>query len=80
MPHHARYPATGAGSPSGPPAPEPVKRRSRLLGLGGPVRVVLDTDRLRRGRDKQKALWSEKLAEMKSVGIEYHPDWAAKAK
>jgi multiple sugar transport system substrate-binding protein len=34
----------------------------------------------RRGRDKQKALWSEKLAEMKSVGIEYHPEWAAKAK
>jgi multiple sugar transport system substrate-binding protein len=34
----------------------------------------------RRGRDKQKALWSEKLAEMKSVGIEYHPDWAQKAK
>jgi multiple sugar transport system substrate-binding protein len=34
----------------------------------------------RRGRDKQKALWGEKMAEMKSVGIEYHPDWAAKAK
>jgi multiple sugar transport system substrate-binding protein len=34
----------------------------------------------RRGRDKQKAAWGEKLAEMKSLGIEYHPDWAAKAK
>src|SRR5947208_3661436 len=34
----------------------------------------------RRGRDKQKAQWGEKLAEMKSLGIEYHPDWAAKAK
>jgi multiple sugar transport system substrate-binding protein len=34
----------------------------------------------RRGRDKQKALWGEKLGEMKQVGIEYKPDWAAKAK
>ena len=34
----------------------------------------------RRGRDKQKAFWGEKLAEMKSLGIEYHADWAAKAK
>jgi multiple sugar transport system substrate-binding protein len=34
----------------------------------------------RRGRDKQKAAWGEKMAEMKSIGIEYHPDWAAKAK
>jgi len=34
----------------------------------------------RRGRDKQKALWGEKLHEMKLVGIEYHPDWAAKAR
>ena len=34
----------------------------------------------RRGRDKQKAAWGEKLAEMKAIGIEYHPDWAAKAK
>jgi hypothetical protein len=34
----------------------------------------------RRGRDKQKAAWGEKLAEMKAVGIEYHPEWAAKAK
>jgi len=34
----------------------------------------------RRGRDKQKAAWGEKLAEMKALGIEYHPDWAAKAK
>jgi hypothetical protein len=24
--------------------------------------------------------WVERLAEMKSVGIEYKPDWAAKAK
>jgi hypothetical protein len=34
----------------------------------------------RRGRDKQKAAWGEKLTEMKAIGIEYHPDWAAKAK
>ncbi|MBI1734935.1 MAG: extracellular solute-binding protein [Candidatus Rokubacteria bacterium] len=34
----------------------------------------------RRGRDKQKALWSEKMSEMKQVGIEYKPDWAQKAK
>ncbi len=34
----------------------------------------------RRGRDKQKAQWGEKLAEMKALGIEYHADWAAKAK
>jgi len=36
------------------------------------------TDRL--GRDKQKALWGEKMGEMKQLGIEYHPDWAQKAK
>jgi hypothetical protein len=34
----------------------------------------------RRGRDKQKAQWGERLHEMKQVGIEYQPDWAAKAK
>jgi multiple sugar transport system substrate-binding protein len=34
----------------------------------------------RRGRDKQRALWGEKMGEMKQLGIEYHPDWAAKAK
>jgi hypothetical protein len=34
----------------------------------------------RRGPDKQKAAWGEKLAEMKSLRIEYHADWAAKAK
>jgi multiple sugar transport system substrate-binding protein len=34
----------------------------------------------RRGLEKQKAAWGEKLAEMKSLGIEYHADWAAKAK
>jgi multiple sugar transport system substrate-binding protein len=34
----------------------------------------------RRGRDKQRALWGEKLHEMKQVGIEYRPEWAAKAK
>ena len=32
------------------------------------------------GPDKQKAAWGEKLAEMKQLGIEYHADWAAKAK
>ena len=34
----------------------------------------------RRGRDKQKAAWGEKLSEMKALGIEYHPEWAQKAK
>jgi hypothetical protein len=34
----------------------------------------------RRGLDKQKGFWLEKLDEMKTVGIEYRPDWAAKAK
>ena len=34
----------------------------------------------RRGRDKQRGMWTEKLHEMKMVGIEYHPEWAAKAK
>src|SRR6266850_1031310 len=34
----------------------------------------------RRGVDKQKAFWGEKLHEMKQLGIEYHPEWAAKAK
>jgi multiple sugar transport system substrate-binding protein len=34
----------------------------------------------RRGLDKQKAFWGEKLHEMKQLGIEYRPDWAAKAK
>jgi hypothetical protein len=33
-----------------------------------------------RGRDKQRAAWGEKLDEMKQLGIEYHPDWAGKAK
>jgi hypothetical protein len=32
-----------------------------------------------RGREKQKAAWGEKLAEMKQLGIEYKPDCAAKA-
>jgi hypothetical protein len=34
----------------------------------------------RRARDKQKAMWGERLHEMKQVGIEHHPEWAAKAK
>ena len=34
----------------------------------------------RRGRDKQKAAWGEKMAEMKAIGIEYRADWAQKAK
>ena len=34
----------------------------------------------RRGVDKQKAFWGEKLHEMKQLGIEYRPEWAAKAK
>lgn len=34
----------------------------------------------RRGRDKQKAAWAEKMSEMKALGIEYQPSWAAKAK
>ena len=34
----------------------------------------------RRGLEKQRAAWGEKMAEMKALGIEYHADWAAKAK
>ena len=34
----------------------------------------------RRDRVKQTALWSEKLGEMKQLGLEYRPDWATKAK
>ena len=34
----------------------------------------------RRGRDKQKAQWGEKMGEMEQLGIEYHLDWSAKAK
>jgi hypothetical protein len=33
----------------------------------------------RRGRDKRKAAWSEKLADMQSLGIEYRPGWAQDA-
>jgi multiple sugar transport system substrate-binding protein len=34
----------------------------------------------RRGPDKQQRFWVEKMNEMKTLGIEYRPDWAAKAK
>src|SRR5262245_57123631 len=34
----------------------------------------------RRGPEKQKEQWGEQLAEMKSLCIEYNPDWAATAK
>jgi multiple sugar transport system substrate-binding protein len=34
----------------------------------------------RRGRDTQMALWGVKMGELKQLGLEYHPDWAAKAK
>src|SRR5688572_1067552 len=44
MPHLAS-PASGAGGSSGPPTPGRVKRM-RLLGLGGPLGVVLDADLL----------------------------------
>jgi len=30
--------------------------------------------------DENSGSWSEAQAEMKSLGIEYHADWAAKAK
>jgi hypothetical protein len=61
----------------------PHLRPQRVIDL-----VVIDSERLRephaaavqRGRDKEKAAWGEILAEMKSLGIEYHPDWAQKAK
>jgi multiple sugar transport system substrate-binding protein len=36
------------------------------------------TERL--GPEKQRGLWTEKMAEMKALGIEYRPDWAGKAK
>ena len=56
-----------------------AKRKSPKEALDSAA-VEWDKITERRGRDKQKALWSEKLAEMKSVGIEHHPDWAQKAK
>lgn len=34
----------------------------------------------RRNPEKQRVAWVEKMQEMKSLGIEYRPDWAAKAK
>ncbi len=61
---------------------------SRVL-RGRPIMKVLELisaakewDKIteRRGPDEQKAAWGEKLAEMKQLGIEYHADWAAKAK
>ena len=55
-----------------------AKRKSPKEALDSAAEWDKITDR--RGRDKQKALWGEKISEMKSVGIEYQPDWAVKAK
>jgi multiple sugar transport system substrate-binding protein len=56
-----------------------AKRKSPREALDS---AVVEWDKItdRRGRDKQRGLWGEKMHEMKTVGIEYHPDWAAKAK
>ncbi|HSF04787.1 MAG TPA: extracellular solute-binding protein [Methylomirabilota bacterium] len=56
-----------------------AKRKSPKEALDS---AVVEWDKItdRRGRDKQRGLWGEKMHEMKTVGIEYHPDWAAKAK
>ena len=56
-----------------------AKRKSAKDALDNAVR---EWDKIteRRGLEKQKAVWGEKMAEMKALGIEYHPDWAAKAK
>src|SRR5262245_10807016 len=44
--------------------------------------AVVEWDKIteRRGPDKQKTAWVEKLNEMKALGVEYQPDWATKAK
>lgn len=34
----------------------------------------------RRGPERQRQMWVEKMNEMESLGIEYRPDRAAKAK
>jgi multiple sugar transport system substrate-binding protein len=56
-----------------------AKRKSAKDALDNAVK---EWDKIteRRGLEKQKAAWGEKMAEMKALGIEYHPDWAAKAK
>ena len=70
--------STSASSPSRSPRRWPSARRPRTRSTRPPREWDKITER--RGRDKQKAAWGEKMAEMKAIGIEYHPDWAAKAK
>jgi multiple sugar transport system substrate-binding protein len=56
-----------------------AKRKSPKDALDGAAREWEKITE-RRGLDKQRALWGEKLHEMQLVGIEYRPEWAAKAK
>ena len=70
--------STSASSRSRSPRRWPSASRPRKRSTRPPREWDKITDR--RGRDKQKAAWGEKMAEMKAIGIEYHPDWAAKAK
>ena len=70
--------STSASSPSRSPKRWPSASRPRKRSTSAAREWDKITDR--RGRDKQKAAWGEKMAEMKAIGIEYHPDWAAKAK
>jgi multiple sugar transport system substrate-binding protein len=56
-----------------------AKRKSPKDALASAV-VEWDKITERRGLDKQKAAWVEKMNEMKALGIEYQPDWALKAK
>jgi multiple sugar transport system substrate-binding protein len=56
-----------------------AKRKSPKGALASAV-VEWDKITERRGLDKQRTAWGEKMNEMKTLGIEYQPDWAAKAK
>ena len=88
--HRAELPVLGA-RPGDPAADEYQRKLSfeitEALAKRKSPKDALDTaakewDKVteRRGVDKQKAFWGEKLFEMKQLGIEYRPEWAAKAK
>ena len=88
--HREDLPAGGAGSGHSRRRRVPAQALVRDHRGAGQAQAAQGSARLaarewdkiteRRGRDKQKAAWGEKMAEMKAIGIEYHPDWAAKAK
>ena len=56
-----------------------AKRKSPKEALAS---AVAEWDKIteRRGLDKQRAAWVERMNEMKTLGVEYQPDWALKAK